>query len=108
MLLGLAVAGIAAAELDRTPLEAVTVDGERVRLFPNGRWEYVDAAKAVAAQQAAASHTPSTAARTRAAGGWLEGVREGVAVLPGIRAPQRRSAGTGTGNFGRVAVSAAA
>ena len=37
--LGLAVAGIAAAELDRTTLEAGTVEGEKVRLFTKGRWE---------------------------------------------------------------------
>jgi hypothetical protein len=55
VLLGLATAGAMAAELDRTPVEAVTVNGEKVRLFPNGRWEYVDAAKAAAAQQKAAA-----------------------------------------------------
>ena len=32
-----------AADLDRTPLEATTASGEKVRLFPNGRWEYIDA-----------------------------------------------------------------
>ena len=56
LLVGLAVAGVSATELDRTPVEAVTVDGEKVRLFPDGRWEYADAAKAAAAQQAAAKY----------------------------------------------------
>ena len=36
--------------LDRTPLEAVTVNGEKVHLFPNGRWAFTDSAKAAAAQ----------------------------------------------------------
>jgi hypothetical protein len=30
------------------PVEATTASGDRVRLFPNGRWEYVDAKKAEA------------------------------------------------------------
>ena len=88
MLLGLAVAGIAAAELDRTPLEAVTVDGERVRLFPNGRWEYVDAAKAVAAQQAAAKY-PETQTRPADAQGGLFGV--GRTIMPGDKDYNRGS-----------------
>lgn len=30
------------------PIEATTASGDRVRLLPNGRWEYVDSAKAEA------------------------------------------------------------
>ncbi len=30
------------------PMEATTAQGERVRLYPNGRWEYIDAKKAEA------------------------------------------------------------
>ncbi|RKT50014.1 hypothetical protein DFR40_3157 [Azonexus fungiphilus] len=45
-----------ADELPRTPLAASTVDGEKVRLFPNGRWEYVDPAKAEAARKLAADY----------------------------------------------------
>ncbi len=86
--LGLAVAGIAAAELDRTPLEAVTVDGEKVRLFPNGRWEYVDAAKAVAAQQAAAKY-PENQTRPADAQGGLFGV--GRTIMPGDKDYNRGS-----------------
>jgi hypothetical protein len=33
---------------DPPPVEATTGAGEKVRLFPNGRWEYVDAKKAEA------------------------------------------------------------
>ena len=42
-----------AVELDRMPPEAVTVDGQKVRLFPNRRWEFADAWKA---QQLAAQY----------------------------------------------------
>ena len=35
---------------------SATVDGEKVRLFPNGRWEYVDPAKAEAARKLAADY----------------------------------------------------
>lgn len=37
---------------DDQPLEALTASGEKVRLFPNGRWEYVNEQKAVAQRQA--------------------------------------------------------
>ncbi len=87
-LLGLATAGATAAELDRTPVEAVTVNGEKVRLFPNGRWEYVDAAKAAAAQQAAASY-PENQTRPEGAQGGLFGV--GRIIMPGDKDYNRGS-----------------
>ena len=86
--LGLATAGAMAAELDRTPVEAVTVNGEKVRLFPNGRWEYVDAAKAVAAQQAAAKY-PENQTRPADAQGGLFGV--GRTIMPGDKDYNRGS-----------------
>jgi len=87
-LLGLAAAGVVAAELDRTPVEAVTVNGEKVRLFPNGRWEYVDAAKAAAAQQTAAKY-PENQTRPEGAQGGLFGV--GRTVMPGDKDYNRGS-----------------
>jgi hypothetical protein len=39
------VAGIAHAA-DPAPIEGSTAAGDRVRLYSNGRWEYVDAKKA--------------------------------------------------------------
>ena len=87
-LLGLAAASVAAAELDRTPVEAVTVNGEKVRLFPNGRWEYVDAAKAAAAQQTAAKY-PENQTRPEGAQGGLFGV--GRTVMPGDKDYNRGS-----------------
>ncbi len=47
LILALAVGPCLAAELDRTPIEAATADGEKVRLFPNGRWEFVVTHQAV-------------------------------------------------------------
>ena len=88
VLLGLATASVTAAELDRTPLEAVTVDGEKVRLFPNGRWEYVDSAKAAAAQQKAAAY-PENRTRPEGAQGGLFGV--GRTILPGDKDYNRGS-----------------
>ena len=88
VLLGLATAGVTAAELDRTPVEAVTVNGEKVRLFPNGRWEYVDAAKAAAAQQKAAAY-PENQTRPEGAQGGLFGV--GRIIMPGDKDYNRGS-----------------
>lgn len=79
-MLGLVSAGVAGAELDRTPVEAVTVNGEKVRLFPNGRWEYVDSARAAAARQTAAKY-PENQTRPEGAQGGLFGV--GRTIAPG-------------------------
>ena len=88
VLLGLATAGVTAAELDRTPVEAVTVNGDKVRLFPNGRWEYVDAAKAATAQQKAAAY-PENQTRPEGAQGGLFGV--GRIIMPGDKDYNRGS-----------------
>ena len=88
MLLGLLAAGVAAADLDRTPVEAVTVNGEKVRLFPNGRWEYAHAAKAAAAQQAAARY-PENQTRPEGAQGGLFGI--GRTLMPGDKDYNRGS-----------------
>jgi len=88
VLLVLAAGCVAAAELDRTPVEAVTVNGEKVRLFPNGRWEYLDPAKAAAAQQKAAVY-PENQTRPEGAQGGLFGV--GRIIVPGDRDYNRGS-----------------
>jgi hypothetical protein len=88
VLRALATAGATAAELDRTPVEAVTVNGEKVRLFPNGRWEYVDAARAAAAQQAAARY-PENQTRPEGGQGGLFGV--GRIIMPGDKDYNRGS-----------------
>lgn len=83
-----AVGPCLAAELDRTPLEAQTADGQKVRLFPNGRWEYVDLAKAAEAQKVAAEY-PENKTRPADAQGGLFGV--GRLVMPGDKDYNRGS-----------------
>ncbi len=75
--------------LDRTPLEALTVDGEKVRLFPNGRWEFADAAKAAAAQQQAARYPENKTRPIEAQGGMFGDF--GRVVMPGDKDYNRGS-----------------
>ncbi len=77
-----------ADELDRTPVAATTVNGEAVRLYPNGRWEYVDAAKAAAAGKAAMLY-PENHTRPEAAQGGVLGV--GRLLMPGDKDYNRGS-----------------
>lgn len=87
--LALALATAAhAAEPEPTVLDAVTVDGEKVRLFPNGRWEYLDAAKAASARQLAAQY-PENRTRPEAAQGGVFGV--GKVLMPGDKDYNRGS-----------------
>jgi hypothetical protein len=89
-LLGVLLAGSAlAGELDRTPLEAQTADGQKVRLFPNGRWEYVDTAKAVSAQQVAAQYPENKTRPIDAQGGVFGSV--GRSIMPGDKDYNRGS-----------------
>jgi hypothetical protein len=61
-------------------IEATTVSGEKVRLHPNGRWEYVDAQKAAAAKTVADQY-PENQLRPKAAQGCLFGI--GRCIMPG-------------------------
>lgn len=74
--------------LDRTPVMATTASGEAVRLYPNGRWEYVDAKKAEQAQAQAAQY-PENQTRPAAAQGGLFGI--GRLVMPGDKDYNRGS-----------------
>ena len=87
MLVWVAGQGLA-AELDRTPVEATTADGQKVRLFPNGRWEFTDAAKAAQAQKIAAGY-PENQTRPVEAQGGLLGV--GRTLMPGDKDYNRGS-----------------
>lgn len=78
----------AAPELDRTPVAATTVQGEAVRLYPNGRWEYVDADKAAKAKEIAAAYPENNTRPVDAQGGAL-GV--GRMVMPGDKDYNRGS-----------------
>lgn len=61
-------------------IEATTVTGEKVRLHPNGRWEYVDTQKAAAAK-VVADQFPENQLRPKAAQGCLFGI--GRCIMPG-------------------------
>ena len=87
--LALVTASAFAAELDRTPLEATTVDGQKVRLFPNGRWEDVDTAKAAEAQKLAAEFPENKTRPIEAQGMMIGGV--GRLVMPGDKDYNRGS-----------------
>ena len=84
----LALGPVIAADLDRTPVEATTANGEKVRLFPNGRWEFVDSKKAAEAQQVAAQYPENKTRPVDAQGGWLPGTRM---VMPGDKEYNRGS-----------------
>lgn len=85
----LAAGLVGAAELDRTPLAAVTANGEKVRLYPNGRWEFVDTAKAADAKQLAAQYPENKTRPIEAQGGLLGGI--GRVIMPGDKDYNRGS-----------------
>lgn len=89
LILLLAAGSTLAADLDRTPLEAVTVDGQKVRLFPNGRWEFADAAKAAEAQQLAAQYPENKTRPIEAQGGLFGSF--GRTIMPGDKDYNRGS-----------------
>ena len=75
--------------LERTPLEAVTVNGEKVHLFPNGRWAFTDSAKAAAAQQLAAEYPENKTRPVEAQGGLFGNF--GRVIMPGDKDYNRGS-----------------
>jgi len=90
LMMALLAAGPAlATELDRTPLTAVTADGQSVRLFPNGRWEYVDQAKAAEAQKVAAEYPENKTRPIEPQGIVIGGI--GRYVMPGDKDYNRGS-----------------
>ena len=78
-----------AAGQDTAPLEAITAAGEKVRLFPNGRWEFVDAAKAAEARQLAASYPENKTRPVDAQGGVFGDL--GRTIMPGDKDYNRGS-----------------
>lgn len=89
LIAALACGSALADEFDRTPIEAVTADGQSVRLFPNGRWEYVDQAKAAAAQKVAAEYPENKTRPVESQGIVFGGV--GRYVMPGDKDYNRGS-----------------
>lgn len=73
-LIAAALLAAAAAAQDST-LEATTSAGEKVRLLPDGRWEYADPKKAEPQRKArdaeAKAHEAAVARERNAQGGWF-------------------------------------
>jgi len=88
---GLVVAAVACGALAQTQvIEATTTTGDKVRLLPDGRWEYVDPKKQAempkaASPDAAAQPAPAAAQTTPAAAGPSQGGLFGVGrtIQPG-------------------------
>jgi hypothetical protein len=91
----LALAGLAQAQTEpRAAIDATTADGEKVRLFPDGRWEYLDPAKR-AAMPAAPSPAPQNA-QSNCPPGWQGGLFGiGRCIPPGDPQYNRGSLGRG-------------
>jgi len=89
LIAALACGSALADALERTPIEAVTADGQAVRLFPNGRWEYVDQAKAAAAQKVAAEYPENKTRPVESQGIVFGGI--GRYVMPGDKDYNRGS-----------------
>lgn len=73
---------------DRTPIAAKTATGEDVLLFPNGRWEFVNATKAAEAKKVADKFPENKVCPAGSQGG-LFGV--GRCIMPGDKDYNRRS-----------------
>ena len=80
---------VLAAEPDRSPLMATTVDGQQVQLFPNGRWEFVDQAKAAQAREVAATYPENRTRPIDSQGVVIGGI--GRVILPGDKDYNRGS-----------------
>ncbi|MBL8471174.1 MAG: hypothetical protein KF778_15270 [Rhodocyclaceae bacterium] len=82
----LAWVGVSAWAADGQILEATTSDGQKVRLLPNGRWEFVDAAKQAVAKKVADTYPEN---RSSDAQGRLFGI--GRSIEPGDKDYNRGS-----------------
>lgn len=69
--LALSASAFAADNLDRTPLEATTATGEKVKLYPTGKWEFVDTAKAAEAKKVAEQYPENKVRPIEAQGGFF-------------------------------------
>ena len=78
---------VANTSAQETVIEATTAGGEKVRLLPNGRWEYVDPVKAEPQKKARAAE----AERNRNSQGGLFGI--GRTIPPGDKDYNRGSLG---------------
>ena len=75
--------------LDRTPIEGTTAKGEKVLLYPTGKWEFADTAKAVEAKKVAEQFPENKVRPVDAQGGWFPGTKT---LMPGDKDYNRGSA----------------
>lgn len=68
-----ALSGAASAAADGAVLDATTASGDKVRLLPNGRWEFVDVAKQADAKKVADTFPENHLRPEGAQGGWMGG-----------------------------------
>jgi len=80
--------GLPAAAQERAAIEATTPSGDKVLLYPNGRWEYVDPKKAENARGVAQQYPENQGCPNGAQGG-LFGV--GRCIMPGDKDYNRGS-----------------
>lgn len=73
LLLLIVLSGAACAAGEGATIEATTANGEKVRLLPNGRWEFVDAAKQADAKKVADTYPENHLRPEGAQGGWFGG-----------------------------------
>jgi len=93
MALTAAIAPLAGAQAQPGAIEATTPGGDKVLLHPNGRWEYVDSAKATEARRISSQFPENQGCPPGSQGGLL-GI--GRCIPPGDRDYNR-----GTLNPGR-------
>lgn len=68
-----ALTGAACAAGAGAVLDATTASGDKVRLLPNGRWEFVDLAKQADARKVADTFPENHLRPEGAQGGWMGG-----------------------------------
>jgi hypothetical protein len=79
---------VSSDNLDRTPVEATTAKGEKVMLYPTGKWEFVDVAKAAEAKKVAEQFPENKVRPIDAQGGWAPGTKM---LMPGDKDYNRGS-----------------
>ena len=65
--------GAALAAAEGAVIDATTAGGDKVRLLPNGRWEFVDAARQADARKLADTYPENHLRPEGAQGGWFGG-----------------------------------
>lgn len=81
------IAGHSIAADPGQPIEAITTNGDKVLLKPNGRWTFVDEKKAAEAEEIAKQYPENNVCPPGAQGGWF-GTK---CIMPGDKAFNRKS-----------------